>query len=118
MILAQVRIDCFLGKNQTSESQPSSVVANPPPGSQEISVASSSGSREQILSSQDFQLPNNFEVEFFKSLRLSIQMDFSEALCEIPINSTILESLKNFFTSENPFDLKVLVRDISKSIYD
>ena len=114
MILAQVRIDCLLGKNQTSESQP----LNPPPGSQEIGVASSSGSREQILSSQDFKLPNNFEVDFFKSLRLSIQMDFSEALSEIPINSTILESLKVFFTSEYPFDLKVLVGDISKSIYD
>lgn len=47
-------------------------------------------------------------------MRLSIQMDFSEAIGEITINPTILETLKNFFTTENPFDLKVLLWDISK----
>ena len=102
---------CLLG---ISETQPSSDVANPPSGSQEISAASSSGFGARMLSSQDFKLPRNFEVDFFKSMRQSIQMDFSEALSEITINSSILEGLKEFFTSEYPFDLNVLLRDISK----
>lgn len=69
-----------------------------------------------LSTAKDFQVPQNFEVEFFKSMRLSIQMDFSEAIGEITINPTILETLKNFFTTENPFDLKVLLWDISKWI--
>ena len=117
IILQQVWINFLTGKHQASEIQPSIDIANASSGSHEISAVDSSVFREQMLSTaKDFKVPQNFEVEFFKSIRLSIQMDFSEAINEITINSTILGTLKNFFTTENPFDLKVLLWDISKLI--
>ena len=71
---------------------------------------------QQVVSSiQKFEFPHNFEVESFKTMGISIQMDFSETLGEIPISSTILENLRNFFQTEESLNLKVIISDLSKS---
>ena len=71
---------------------------------------------QQVVSSiQKFEFPHNFEVESFKTMGISIQMDFSETLGEIPISSTILENLRIFFQTEESLNLKVIISDLSKS---
>ena len=71
---------------------------------------------QQVVSSiEKFEFPHNFEVESFKTMGISIQMDFSETLGEISISSTILENLRHYFLTEEWLDLKVIISDISKS---
>ena len=71
---------------------------------------------QQVVSSiQKFEFPHKFEVESFKTMGISIQMDFSETLSEISISSAILENLRKFFQTEESLNLKVIISDISKS---